>query len=175
MYLHNGIIAIGIDRFVLSEENMGYLTYKRLLTEEDIDIPYLRKIYQLPEIARYISISENYFHYVTKTEDVFYYKVYDNDRFVGSIHLERQDAILYMDILVFPDIQRMGIGRNIVKDIQKDRFGLNYEKIEISIDETNIASINLFEGAGFIRVSKEDELINFVYQRRKTFEAKVNI
>jgi len=154
---------------------MGYLTYKRLLTEEDIDIPYLRTIYQLPEIARYISISENYFHYVTNTEDVFYYKVYDNDRFVGSIHLERQDAILYMDVLVFPDVQRMGIGRNIVKDIQKDRFGLDYEKIEISIDETNIASINLFEEAGFIRVSKEDELINFVYQRRKTFESKVNI
>lgn len=154
---------------------MGDLTYKRLLTEEDIDIPYLRTIYQLPEIARYISISENYFHYVTNTEDVFYYKVYDNDRFVGSIHLERQDAILYMDVLVFPDVQRMGIGRNIVKDIQKDRFGLDYEKIEISIDETNIASINLFEEAGFIRVSTEDELINFVYQRRKSFESKVNI
>ena len=42
----------------------------------------------------------------------------------------------------------------------------DYEKIEISIDETNIASLNLFERAGFIRISKEDELINFVYQRR---------
>lgn len=62
----------------MTEDNMGNLTYKRMLIEEDIDIPQLRTIYQLPEIARYLSISESYFRYVTNTEDVYYYKVYDN-------------------------------------------------------------------------------------------------
>lgn len=65
-----------------------------------------------------------------------------NYRFVGSTHLEKQGTTLFMDLLVFPEFQDNG-GK-----------------------ETNIASLKLFEDAGFIRVSKEDELIKFVYQRR---------
>ena len=60
----------------------------------------------------------------------------------------------------------------IVNNIQNNMSGLDYERIEISIDETNVASLRLFENAGFIRVSKEDELINFVYQRREDISAK---
>lgn len=72
-----------------------------------------------------------------------------------------------MDILVFPEFQRMGLGTNIILDIQNNILGLDYDRIEISIDETNTASLRLFENAGFIRESKEDELINFVYQRER--------
>ena len=65
-----------------------------------------------------------------------------------------------MDILVFPEFQRMGFGTKIIKDIQDDVFELEYEKIEVSIDESNVASIQLFSNAGFVFMSKEDELIN---------------
>ena len=71
-----------------------------------------------------------------------------------------------MAILVFPEFQRMGVGAQIVKDIQNDILGLDFDRIEISIDETNSASLKLFEKAGFIRTSKEDGLLNFVYQRK---------
>ncbi len=80
---------------------MRKLTYKRMQFEEDIDIPKLITIYQIPEIARYISISENYFHYVTNTADVYFYKVYDNDTLIGSMHLEKQGTTLYMDCLLY--------------------------------------------------------------------------
>lgn len=70
-----------------------------------------------------------------------------------------------MDILVFPEFQRTGLGTTILKDIQNDVFGLDYERIEISIDERNTASLRLFKKAGFICTSKDDELINFTYQR----------
>lgn len=138
-----------------------------MLFEDDIDIPQLITIYQIPEIARYLSISENYFHYVTNTADVYFYKVYDNNNLIGSTHLEKQGTTLFMDILVFPKFQRMGLGTTIIKDIQNNILGLDYDRIEISIDETNTASLRLFENAGFIRISKDDELINYVYQRRK--------
>ena len=72
-----------------------------------------------------------------------------------------------MGILVFPEFQRMGYATKMVKDIKQDILGLSYKKIEISIDESNIASIKLFENAGFIFVSKEDELMNFVFQERR--------
>ena len=54
---------------------------------------------------------------------------------------------------------------DLIEDIQNDIFKLNYNKIEISIDETNSASLKLFEDAGFTRTSKDDELINLVYQK----------
>lgn len=145
---------------------MHNLDYKIILNETDIDIPQLIQIYHTPEIAQYISLSDNYFRYVTTNENVYFYKVYEHNQLVGAIHLEKQDAVLFMDILVFPQFHRTGLGTKIVKDIQNNIFGMDYERIEIAVDESNIASLRLFENAGFIRTSKEDELINFVYQRR---------
>ena len=53
----------------------------------------------------------------------------------------------------------------IVKDIQDDVFKLDYKSIEISIDEANFTSLRLFENAGFVFTSKEDELMNFIYKK----------
>ena len=144
---------------------MGSLIYKKMIFENDADVPQLAEIYQVPEIARYLSIGDNYFHYVTNTENVHFYKVYKNGELIGTIHLEKQGTVLFMDILVFPRFQRAGLGTRIVKDIQDDVFKLDYKSIEISIDEANFTSLRLFENAGFVFTSKEDELMNFVYKK----------
>ena len=149
---------------------MQNLTYERMLSEDDKDIPELIAIHQIPEVARYISISDNYFHYVTNSENVYFYKFYENSKLIGSIHLEKQETVLFMDILVFPEFQRTGLGSKIVKDIQNDVFGLGYERIEVSIDEGNAASLRLFENAGFVATTKDDELINFVYQLKERIQ-----
>ncbi|MBR6767965.1 MAG: hypothetical protein IKM34_00570 [Clostridia bacterium] len=44
-----------------------------------------------------------------------------------------------------------------------------YDKIEISIDERNTASLKLFENVGFIRLSQEEELISMVYRKKEDF------
>ncbi len=149
----------------LKETTMNDLAYMRILSEDDVDIPQLLKIYQLPSISQFLSISDNYFHYVTNTESVYFYKVYEKEKLIGTIHLEKDEKLLYMDILIFPEFQRMGFATRVIKDIQNDIFGQNYDRIEISIDESNIASLKLFENAGFTFVSKEDELLNFVYEK----------
>ena len=144
---------------------MNDLRYIRISSENDIDVSKLIKIYRLPEISRFISISENYFNYVTNTENVYFYKILHNKTLVGAIHLEKRGDVLYMDILILPEFQRTGLGTLVIKDIQNDVFGLRFHRIEISIDEKNIASIKLFEKAGFEFSSKEDELISYVYQK----------
>jgi RimJ/RimL family protein N-acetyltransferase len=145
---------------------MGDLTYEQLLNENDIAISQLKTVYKLPEVSRYLSISDNYFCYVANTSNVYFYKVYNKGQLIGTIHLENHDNLLHMDILIFPEYQRKGFATEVIKDIQNDFFKLNYKKIEISIDEANSASIKLFENAGFVRTSRDDELINFVYQRK---------
>ena len=144
---------------------MNELTYTRILTEDDSNIPHLLQIYQQPNVSQFISISDSYFHYVTNTPNVYFYKVYEKEKLIGAIHLEKNENLLYMDILIFPEFQKMGFATRIIKDIQNDIFGLNYDRIEISIDESNIASLKLFENAGFTFVSKEAELLNYVYER----------
>ena len=144
---------------------MDKLTYVRLLNENDADIPQLLKIHQLPETACYISTTDTYFYYVTNTENVYYFKVYDNDKLVASIHIEKINSVLSMSILVFPEYQRMGYGSKIIKDIQDDVLAFDYDTIEVSIDERNTASLQLFKNAGFIHTSKEDELLYFTYKR----------
>ena len=144
---------------------MNELTYTRILTEDDSNIPHLLQIYQQPNVSQFISISDSYFHYVTNTPNVYFYKVYEKEKLIGAIHLEKNENLLYMDILIFPEFQKMGFATMVIKDIQNDIFGLNYDRIEISIDESNIASLKLFENAGFTFVSKEAELLNYVYDR----------
>ena len=144
---------------------MSSLTYQKMIFEDDADVSKLVEIYQAPEIARYLSISDNYFHYVTNNQNVHFYKVYKNGELIGTTHLEQQETVLFMDVLVFPKFQRAGLGASIVKDIQDDIFELGYKSIEISIDEENIGSLRLFEKAGFAFVSKEAELLNFVYKK----------
>ena len=136
-----------------------------MVNENDIAIPDLKAIYQLPEVSRYLSISDNYFCYVTKTPGVYFYKVFNKDEMIGVIHLELNENLLYMAILIFPKFQRKGFATKVIEDIQDDIFKLYYNRIEISIDETNSASLKLFENAGFTRTSKDDELINLVYQK----------
>lgn len=141
------------------------LTYSRILSEDDSDISHLLEVYQHPAISRFLSISNNYFHYVTNTENVYFYKVYASEKLIGTIHLEKCEDLLYMDILIFPEYQRMGFATSVVTDVKNDAFGLKFKRIEIAIDESNAASIKLFERVGFTFVSKEDELLNYAYER----------
>lgn len=141
------------------------MIYQQMVNQNDADIPSLCKMMDLPDIARYISYDkEKYWQYVTSTDSVFYYKIYERNSLVGAIHLEINDRILYMSILVFPEYQNQKVGSNIIKDIQCRKLPIDFERIEVSIDETNIASIRLFEKMNFKLIFKENELLTYVYQ-----------
>ena len=144
------------------------MTYHRILNTNDSDIPYLSSILQLPDVSKFIRIDEsNYWNYVTQTENVFYYKVFLNNELVASTHCEISNKTLYMDIMVIPQHQRKGIATSILSDIMSGKLQLDFDKIEVSIDEQNIASIKLFEKMNFKFVSKEDELLNYTYSLTK--------
>ena len=144
------------------------MTYHRILNTNDTDIPYLSSVLQLPDVSKFISIDEsNYWNYVTQTENVFYYKVFLNNELVAATHCEISNSTLFMDIMVIPHHQRKGIATSILSDIMSGKLQLDFDKIEVSIDEQNTASIKLFEKMNFKFVSKEDELLNYTYSLTK--------
>ena len=144
---------------------LGDLIYTRLAKTDDADIAQISAVYDLPKIARYIAIGEQYFDYVTGNETVYFYKIFDENALIGTIHLEMQEDTMFLSVVVFPQHQNAGYGTKVLTDIQKDVFGLGYKRIEVSIDETNTPSIGLFEKVGFAFVSQEDELRNYVWRK----------
>ena len=141
------------------------MIYQRLIDTNDADIPQLCRVMNLPRISRFISYDkEKYWQYITSTATVFYYKVYEKDDIVGAIHLEIENDILHMCLLVFPQYQNQGIGRRIIQDIQDGMLPIQFSKIKVAIDESNVASICLFQKMNFKFISKEAELLTYVYQ-----------
>lgn len=141
---------------------MNHLTYSQMISENDPDIPSLLSVFRKPEIACFYSVDrETYFSYVTHTANVYFYKVYRGGGLVGVIHLEKQDATLFLSILVLPEYQRAGVGTRILKDVLDDGLGLDFRKVEVFIDEKNTASRRLFEKLGFDAGPKDEELIRY--------------
>lgn len=140
------------------------MKYIQITSEKDKDIPYLMSIHKIPEISRFISINEkNYFHYVTTTENVFYFKVYKNDDLIGTVHCELFDKVLCMSILVIPDFQKQGIGTAILYDIQNGVLPLIYTRIKVSVDKFNFPSLRLFKKMHFTKISEDEDLIDFIW------------
>ena len=50
---------------------MTSLSYKKMTSENDADISQLLEIYNTPIISQFISIGDNYFHYVTNSKNVY--------------------------------------------------------------------------------------------------------
>lgn len=127
-------------------------------------MPFIFSDTKLKTVLRKISIDEdNYWIYVTETDNVFFYKIYVNDVLVATTQIELINRVLYMSIVVFPKYQNQGIGKIILKDIQSGKLKLDFTKIMVSVDEKNIASLKLFEKCGFVCVGKDEELFKYVY------------
>ncbi len=140
------------------------MNYIQITSEADSDIPYIISIHKLPEISRFISINEkNYFHYVTTTENVFYFKVYKYDDLVAALHCELLDNVIYLSILVMPEFQRQGVGTAILSDIQSAVIPIAFTQIKVSIDKSNVPSLRLFMKMGFKKTSEDDELIDLTW------------
>ena len=142
------------------------MTYCLLKKADDEDIPLILSAYKQPAISQFISIDEeNYWKYITSTENVYFYKIYKDDILVSTIHLEYDNRILYMSVVVFPEFQKRGIATTILKDIQAGKLELDFDKIQVSIDEKNTTSIKLFESAEFVCVCKDEELWEYEYTK----------
>lgn len=140
------------------------MTYTLLNSLKDPDIPRLLEIHSLPEIQCFIDINiKKYFKYVVKSENVFYYKIYDEDILVGSVHCELDSRTMYLSLLILPEYHNKGYGTKALEDIINKKIPLDFKTIEVSINNDNFPSLHLFEKVGFIRTSVDGGLINYTF------------
>ena len=132
------------------------------LTPSDVDTETLKQIHAAPSVAKYISISDNYFNYVTTANGVVYHKIMADGILVGGLHSEITGETVYLSICVSEEYRRRGIAETALKQLIGS-FPDEIKIIEVSIDETDEASVCLFEKSGFTEVGKEDELIIYRY------------
>lgn len=128
------------------------------LNPKDRDIINLMLIHNSPSVAKYISVSDRYFDYVTSTDGVVYYKVLCDNILAGGLHCEHSDGIMFISICIDEKYRRHGIAEAALNQLflmQTDDVNV----IEVSIDETNLPSLFLFKKLGFSQIGKENELI----------------
>ena len=128
------------------------------LHSKDKDIKDLMRIHASQSVAKYISISDNYFDYVTNTDKVVYYKILLNSVLVGGIHCEYINRTLFISICIDEQYRRNGIAEAALNKLLLEKTN-DVDIIEVSIDETNLSSLSLFQKLGFSQMDKEDELI----------------
>ncbi len=136
-----------------------------LLQRNDSDIPVLKKFHILRSVKKFISISKNYFDYVTETENVFYYKILLNSKLIGGIHFEIHDIKMYISLFILPDYRNCGYGKASVKYVL-DNFTDKIEVVEVAVDEENYSSIRLFEGLGFKFTEKDGNLYTYIFNAK---------
>ena len=128
------------------------------LHPEDKDISDLKKIHTSLSVAKYISISENYFDYVTNTDGAIYYKIIWNGILAGGVHCEYADGTMFMSVCVDELYRRRGIAEAALNQLFLTLTS-DVDVIEVNIEETNVPSLLLFQKLGFSKIGKEDELI----------------
>ena len=143
------------------------MIYRLIKNLDDDDIPIILSAYNQPFVSQFIGIDEeNYWKYVTSTDNVYFYKIYNGDKLVGTVHLELDEHFcLCISVVVFSEYQKQGIATTIIKEIQSGKFELDFNVIQVFIDETNIASLKLFEKVGFVCVGKDEELLEYAYRK----------
>jgi len=136
------------------------------LVKNDLEISIVKKMHDEPTISKYISISDNYFDYVTGTEHVAYFKIKFHNEFIGGIHTEISGTVLYLSICIQPQYRKKGFATAACKKyIQLTPHTV--EKIQVSIDETNIPSVRLFENLGFTKAGRDGELVDYILNLNK--------
>ena len=81
--------------------------------------------------------------------------IYD-DNAVGYGHLDAEDEIVWLGIVIKKEYQGKGLSKKIMKALMGKALEKRIENIHLSVDNDNIKAIKLYSGLGFEVVAKKD-------------------
>lgn len=79
----------------------------------------------------------------------------DEQKILGSVHLEKHDAVLYFGMLaVDPKLQSKGIGRFLVQAAKDHAFSLGCDRIRLTVISVRTELIEWYERHGFVQAGE---------------------
>ncbi len=142
------------------------MKFIRISSTSDSDLAFINEVLRHPSVSRFVSIdNDNFWQYVTQNENVYCYKIFNDNVLIATVHCELDDKVLYLAIVVFPKYQRMGFGGKIIKYIQGGNIDIEFDKISAFIEQENIPSLTLFRKMGFECKGKDEELYYYEYTK----------
>ena len=112
----------------------------------------------------YLSTNKNAtktFRYYNKRDykvinDHIYTALYFNeDNILGYGHLDKENDIIWLGIMVSDKYRGLGIGKKIINDLIKNYKG----EITLSVDKKNYPAINLYKSKNFTIIKENEEII----------------
>ncbi|MBT8393603.1 MAG: GNAT family N-acetyltransferase [Bacteroidia bacterium] len=79
------------------------------------------------------------------------------DNAVGYGHLDVEDKIVWLGIVIKKEYQGRGLAREIMQELLSKASEKGIENIHLSVDNDNERAIKLYEGFGFEVVTKKDD------------------
>ncbi len=83
------------------------------------------------------------------------YIFFDGVEVIGYGHLDLEDGVVWLGIMVSEKYRGKGFGKKIVKKLIKNYDG----NIMLSVDSNNIKAFNLYSNLNFTIVEKKDKII----------------
>jgi ribosomal protein S18 acetylase RimI-like enzyme/sugar phosphate isomerase/epimerase len=95
---------------------------------------------------------------------VFTFLAFQNGTAVGYGHLDREDGIVWLGIVVKKEFQGQGFGAKIMQILISKGKALKIKKIRLSVDNDNQKAISLYKKQGFEIISKQKK--NSILQKK---------
>ena len=130
------------------------------LEKDDPDLPLAEALVREPSAVAFLSLSENYFSYVTESKNAVWFKLKSGKSLLGGLHCEVIGDALSVCICAAEGFRRRGIAAAALKQlIAEAPEGIR--TIEASVDADNIPSLRLFEKLGFRRCGWSEGLLTY--------------
>jgi RimJ/RimL family protein N-acetyltransferase len=141
---------------------MFELTFRNL---DEVELRQLDIWFQDAELRRRIQPpTPLWFNYVSNTPGCYAWMVYDGDVAIGQLQLDTYaDNTGSIGLVVNPQLRNQGHGKRILRSFLQRSEVTRLERLEVTIEPDNIASLRCFHKAGFIQVSSEPDGEGFLH------------
>lgn len=83
----------------------------------------------------------------------------DDNEFIGYGHLDKEDKIIWLGIVILEKFQKRGYGYLMLKLLLKKAKEKKIKEIRLSVDKNNCNAINLYSKFNFVKKYEKNDII----------------
>ncbi len=83
----------------------------------------------------------------------------DDEEFIGYGHLDNENEIIWLGVVVLEKFQNMGYGNILLKLLLEKAKEKKIERIRLSVDKKNLSAVNLYKKFGFLKIVERNQVL----------------